>query len=73
MDTIFEFIDRALKKVTANPNPNLEKLQDCRDEFINHELRKLTEIENGRPLKPSEEEREGILLYERMSPRSNTE
>ena len=69
MDTIFEAIRGVLKKVTVNPNQDLEKLQDCSDEFINQELRNLTEIENGRPLKPSEEEREGLLLYESMSRR----
>ena len=71
MDPIFEFIDRALKKVTVNPNQDLENLQDYSDDFINQELRKLSEIENVRPLKPSEEEREGILLYESMSRRFN--
>ena len=58
-----------LKKATVNPNQDLEKLQGCSDDFINQELRKLTEIENGRPLKPNEEEREGILLYKSMSRR----
>ena len=53
----------------VNPNQDLEKLQDCSDDFISQELRKLTEIENGRPLKPSEEERDNLLLYERMSRR----
>ena len=80
MDTIFEFIRRAFKKVTVNPNQemtanlkqDLEKLQDCSDDFINQELRELSEIEGTRPLTPSEEEREGILLYERMSRRFNT-
>ena len=84
MDTIFEFISRALKKDTVNPNQDLENLQECNDEFINQdlenlqdcsddfineELRKLSEIEAKRLLKPSEEEREGILLYEMMSRR----
>ena len=62
MNIIFEFIDRAFKKVTVNPNQNLENVQDCNDGFITQELRKLTEIENGRPLKFSEKEREYTLV-----------
>ena len=70
MDTIFESIRRALKKVTlnpnqeitANPNQDVENVQDCSDDFITQELRKLTEIENGRPLKFSEKEREYTLV-----------
>ena len=62
MDTIFESIRGVLKKVTVNPNQDLEKLQDCSDDFITQELRKLTEIENGRPLKFSEKEREYTLV-----------
>ena len=75
-------------KVTVNPNKDLEKLQerdnefinqdlenlqDCSDDFINEELRKLSEIEATGSLKPSEEEREDLLLYERMSRNFTTE
>jgi hypothetical protein len=82
-----ESIRRAFKKDTVNPNKDLENLQECNDEFINQdlenlqdcsddfineELRKLSEIEAKRLLKPSEEEKEGILLYEMMSRRLYT-
>ena len=67
MDTIFESIRRAFKKVTVNPNQDLENVQDCNDGFITQELRKLTEIENGRPLKFSEKEREYTLVWKAES------
>ena len=73
MDTIFESLRHALKRVTVNPNQDLEKLQERDNEFINQELRTLSEIESQRPLKPSEEKREIMLLAEKMGRKYNTE
>ena len=73
MDTIFESLRHALKRVTVNPNQDLEKLQERDNEFINQELRTLSEIESQRPLEPSEEKREIMLLAEKMGRKYNTE
>ena len=73
MDTIFESLHRALKRVTVNPNQDLEKLKERDNEFINHELRTLSEIETERSLEPNEEEKEVMLLTEQISRKYNTE
>ena len=70
MDTIFESLRRALKRVTVNPNQDLENLEERDNEFINQELRTLSEIETKRSLEPNEEEREVI---EKMSRKYNTQ
>lgn len=63
MDTILKFIRGPFKegKVTVNPNQDVEKVQDYTDDQIKQELQEL----NKEELTPSEEEREGMLLYER--------
>lgn len=81
MDTIFEFIGSAFKKVTvnpnqemtANPNQDLENLEERDIEFINQEMDRLNQIESQRPLTPSEDERMGMLLFEEIRRDYDTE
>lgn len=60
------------QEMTVNSDQDLEKLQECDNEFIKQELHRLSEIESQRPLEPKEEEREVMLLAEEINRRYNT-
>lgn len=70
-----EFIDRALKKVTVNPNQEIianlnQDLENLEERDINQEMDRLNEIESQRSLTPSEDER---MLFEEIRRDYDTE
>lgn len=70
-----EFIDRAFKKVTVNPNQEIianlnQDLENLEERDINQEMDRLNEIESQRSLTPSEDER---MLFEEIRRDYDTE